>query len=41
VALFDVLDEAGVGGLPAQEFLGDGAAAALRDLQVRAAELTS
>ena len=25
VALFDVLDEAGVGGLPAQEFLGDGA----------------
>src|SRR5258708_9585216 len=25
VALFDVLDEAGMGGLPAQEFLGDGA----------------
>src|SRR5579859_5537710 len=25
VALFDVLDEAGVGGFPAQEFLGDGA----------------
>lgn|GEM_PF-3936483 len=23
VALFDVLDETGVGGLPAQEFLGD------------------
>ena len=66
MALFDVLDEAGVGGLPAQELLRDGAgmlafaiaverwmtadndepfalhaAAALSDLQVRAAELDS
>ena len=31
MALFDVLDEARVGGLPAQEILGDGAKSCLPD----------